>query len=225
MQREVFPIMHNDEITATAVTDPLIVALGEIHFMRSIGNRLKRKNYASYRMRLAARLLHLVRKEINEENATMTECLKVDHFDVFAKCALLACGKTLDSALEHPSVAIKIGFDVAKLVSAKLGYASKEKDDDKYKETKRFQKLMQSEWKIKVRKQAVILLEERGFNKRCELPDPEDVAKLAQYLIRQLNETPKQITNSEEYRRLAILTEARLLLYNKRRPGELEALS
>ena len=114
----------------------------------------------------------------------------------------MACGKTLDSELEHPSVAIKIGFDVAKLVSAKLGYASKEKDDDKYKETKRFQKLMQSEWKIKVRKQAVILLEERRFNKRCKLPDPEDVAILAQYLIRQLNETPKQITKLQSKSRI-----------------------
>lgn len=44
-----------------------------------------------------------------------------------------------------------------------------------YKDVKHFQSLLQTEWKLKVRKQATVLLEERCFKKQENLPDPEDV--------------------------------------------------
>lgn len=226
MKKEVFPVMINDEISSTAMSDRLIVALGEYHFLSSIGNRLKRKNYASYRMRLAARLLLLVRQETESNEAAMSDCLTVEYFDIIARCAILACGRNNDNEMQHPSVAIKLGFDIAKLVACKLGYAAKERNEGDYKDAKRFQSLLTREWKLKVRKQAALLLEERQFNKRNELPDPEDIARIAKYLTEQLDEySEKSVSTPDEYRRLGMLTQARLLLYNRRRPGELQALT
>lgn len=147
-------------------------------------------------MQLGARLLLLVRKEVKRQTLTMAECLTVQNFDTVAKCAILACGENEDSELEHPSVAIKLGLDNNKLVTAKIGYAAKSQNEDEYKDAKRSQSLLKAEWKLKVRKHATVLLEERRFNRRCELPDPEDIGKLAKYLTQKLTEYPSMSAES-----------------------------
>ena len=224
MKSEVFPSMNKDDITGIALHDTLIVAIGEWHFINNMGNKLKRKNYSSYRMRLCARLLQIVRAELQDPLATMSDCLVVENFDTFAKAALLACGTNTDDELKHPSVALKMGYDLMRLVAAKMTLYSKKRDEVNRKEAKRFAYLLEKEWKIKVRKQAKILLEERTFNKQDELPDPQDVAVLAEYLINNLNSLDLA-ADPGMFRRSIILTEARLILYNRRRPGELEAFS
>ncbi|KAH3814698.1 hypothetical protein DPMN_143204 [Dreissena polymorpha] len=57
--------------------------------------------------------------------ATMWDALDVGYFDLFAKCAISASGKTGDSEMEHPSVAIKMWFDIAKMTAVKIGFAAK----------------------------------------------------------------------------------------------------
>ncbi|KAH3814709.1 hypothetical protein DPMN_143218 [Dreissena polymorpha] len=93
MQLEVFPILHQDAITDTAISDPLIVALEEVHFMSSIVNRIKRKNYRSYRMRLAARLLLLLRKEMDHPEATMWDALDVGYLTLLQNVPFWPEGK------------------------------------------------------------------------------------------------------------------------------------
>ena len=220
---EVFKSMKKDDIGLTAMKDKLIIALGESHYFSNFGNRLKRKNYASFRMRLGARLLKLLRTDIGNNEATMSECLVVENFDRFVKCALIACEKNNEDELKHPSVALKLGDDLNKMVAAKIAFAAKSRNEIDRKEGKRFASVLVREWRLKVKKQATILLQERQFNKNAELPDPEDVAKLAQFLISSL----KSLTfdrDIETFRKVVMLTEARLVLYNRRRPGELSNL-
>ena len=220
---EVFKSMQKDEIGLTAMKDNLILALGEIYFFSNIRNKIKRKNYASFRMRLGARLLILLRKEIDNSEASMSECLVVENFDKVVKCALLACEKNSDDELKHPSVALKLSDDLNKMVDAKVALAAKSRNEVERKEGKLFKSLLGREWHLKVKKQAVVLLEERQFNKNAALPDPHDIALLAEFLINQLKAIRFDI-DIETYRQVVILTQARLLLYNRRRPGELSAL-
>ena len=223
MKSEVFPSMKKDELTAIAVSDNLIVALGEWHFINNLGNKIKRKNYTSYRMRLAARMLQIVRDQIGDPSATLSQCLVVENFDAFAKAALLACGKTSEEELKHPSVALKLGYDLVRLVGSKMAFYSKQRDEENRKEAKRLACILESKWKIKVRKEAKLILEERSFNKQSNLPDPNDIALLAEYLVKSLNNLELS-SDPCSFRRTVVLTEARLILYNRRRPGELEAL-
>ncbi|XP_065943060.1 uncharacterized protein [Magallana gigas] len=83
------------------------------------------------------------------------------------------------------------------------------------------------EWSVKVTKLARITLDVRLFNKRKELPDPSDIEKIAAYLVREIKNLYLTPNNSNEivFREAVVLAEARLLLYNRRRPGELECLS
>ena len=79
--------------------------------------------------------------------------------------------------LKHPSTAIKLGHDTGRLAAAKGTYAIKKRNEAQRKEAADFPYLVTAEWKLKVKKRAACLLEERRFNKPLSLPTPEDIAK------------------------------------------------
>ncbi|KAK3108247.1 hypothetical protein FSP39_004029 [Pinctada imbricata] len=223
LKKEVFPSMMQDDITRIAMEDRLILEVGEYHFSSNFANKIKRKNYTSYRMRLAARLLTLLRKELNMPNASYLDLIKGEYFSAFVKCSIEACGVTDDEELKYPSTALKLGFDVSRLAGAKSCYGITNRKDELRNEADDFTKLVEKLWKVHVKKRAATLLEERQFNKKTELPLPDDVAKLAKYLVDSLKSL-KLTADPAVFQRVVVLTEARLLLYNRRRPGELEAI-
>ncbi|XP_063403047.1 centromere protein F-like [Mytilus trossulus] len=225
--KEVFPIMKKDDITDVAIKDPLILALGDVWLMKNVDNKRKRKYYASYHMRLASRLISAFRKlSANKDNTTMSKMLSPENFDNVAKCALEICTDK-DGELKHPSTAVKSGFDIMRMVSSKLGISIKERDETMKKEASDFLFLMKMEWSIRVNKLARSILSERQFNNKKELPHPEDIANFASFLIKECQslDIDPATADGNTFRQTAMLVQTRLLLYNRRRPGELEAMS
>ncbi|XP_062612913.1 uncharacterized protein LOC134274668 [Saccostrea cucullata] len=222
LKKEVFPIMRQDNITKTAVADPLIVALGDVWLMKCVDNKRKRKYYCSFRMRLAARLLHLLRKESQCE-ASLWDFLTPGHFDLVAACALKACNEE-NGDLVHPTTAIKLGFDISRLAAIKLACCIKKGLHSDNKSTTDFIKLVEVEWGTKVKKLASTLINERHFNKPAKLPFAEDVCSLTNHILQELEKLNLAHLQLSTFRRAVVLAQCRLLLYNKRRPGELEAL-
>ena len=88
---EVFPSMNRDRITQTAQNDSLTVSLGDVWQMKHFGNKLRRKHFTSFRMRLASRLLLCVREAIGDDEASMHTILKPTYFDKVVECSLKAC--------------------------------------------------------------------------------------------------------------------------------------
>ena len=176
-------------------------------------------------MRLAARLLHLLRKDLGKPRATFLQLLDVDNFETFVNCSLNACRVNEDDELKHPSTAIELGYDIERLAAAKGTYAIKKKRRPE-KRSIRLPLLGQFRVEDQGEKGACCLLEERKFNKPSELSIPEDIVTLAQYLVSSLKVVDlKADPDPILFSRVAVLAEARLLLFNKRRPGELEAIT
>ena len=150
LQNEVFVIMTDDKISEIAQNDKLIVSLGNLWLMKNAGNKLKRKYYTSSHMRGAARLLVNVQKLTNMPSS-FSELLKPGHFDDFVKGALLTASPNLDDEedLKSPSTALKLGYDLKRLVGAKWSIALREKCSDAVEECKSFLKLMKFEWSIR----------------------------------------------------------------------------
>lgn len=219
--QEVFSIMRRDEITDVAINDALITTLGNVWLMKSIDNKMKRKHFASFHMRLAARLLTLLRVKCNT-NASMFDLIKPENFDQFADCTLEAC--RVEEELQHPSTAIKLGYDIMRIASAKLGYCIKNNDEKGRQEVTDFMSLMKMEFGTKVTKLAKVTLNERRFNKSKDLPLPKDVAKLSSYLLDEIKKIDLNQKDAISYRKTLILAQTRLLTYNRRRPGELEVM-
>ena len=72
-------------------------------------------------------------------------------------------------------------------------------------------------WSTDVKKRARHVLKERKLNTVVELPDPKDIALLAQHM-RQRMEQAESPQTYEEFKDLQYGILARLIAYNRRRP-------
>ena len=250
MVNEVFKSMINDVIGTTAKGDHLILALGESWLRRSVDNVEKRRHYASQHMRLVARLLLQLRspsdekdpsgkptdlvdkesandpsREIIKKDADLWSFLTPEHFDQVAmasiKCSLPYMDD--DEDLQSPSNAIKIKYDMKRMLNAKWAYIVKKNDHSEIeaKSCETFLRLIDVEWAEKVTKLARTVLLRRSFERKQELPSPSDIEKLTTYLTAQVKSIEKVPAN---YNRIVQLCQTRLMLYNKRRSGELEVV-
>ena len=226
MKAEVFRSMKNDDLGNIAKNDRLIVALGESWLRNNISNVEKRRYYASQRMRLVARLLNEL-NSLNEEEGSqkkpMSHFLEPKHFDAVCLAAIKCCAPFADDEeeLASPSNAIKLKYDIKRLVTSNLAFALKSKVDEVRQQSKDFLKLMEIEWLEKVTKLARMVLDRRRYEEHKELPVPDDVEKLTNFLIDQIKTTQRKPDN---FFKIVTLVQARLMLYNKRRSGEIEVI-
>ena len=121
--------------------------------------------------------------------------------------------------MEYQQRAIKLKYDIQRLVNSKWAYIVKKTGGEREVEAhacKAFLSLMDIEWRDKVTVMARSVLNRRKYELVKELPSPEDVETLTRHLIEELERTP--LTHSN-YRRVVVLAQSRLLLYNKRCTG------
>ena len=234
MREEVLPAMKRDSVRHVAMTDELILMLGESWLRRNVDNVEKRKYYSSQHMRLAAKLLIQLREmKVNkkqnetEENSDISlwEFLTPDYFDMIVDASLQVSMPEIDdiSELKSPSNAIKLKYDLKRLVNMKYAFLLKTNQEGReVSDCKSFLKLMTLEWSERVTKVARTILQQRKFMESKDLPSPEDIEKLTRYLVLELGSI--QLI-PENYMKIAVLCQTRLMMYNKRRSGELEVIT
>ena len=220
---EVFTIMHNDIIGEVARSDTLIVTLGNQWMEKNVGNVLKRGKYTSEIMRLVARFLIALRKLTGLELA-MWEFLKPSHFDNLAKATLMvseADGDDQDD-LRYPSNARKLGFDLKRLLNLKIGLCIEQENHSDQQDAENVAKQMNIFWGTRVAKLANVLLEERRFNVRQTMPMPEDIERLNDTLNKAITELKLNDISASNYVKISELCLVKLMVYNRRRTGEME---
>lgn len=225
MLKEVFPAMRCDEIGLTAQKDPLIIALGNQWLIRNVGNKLMRKYYASAVMRLSSRLLIELRSMVTPSTGTdMEDYLSPLYFEHVAKAALkVARQDSVDEeTLQAPSNAIKLSYDIKRLASIKLANAIQTSDRVKREAADDFLQLITIQWSTKLER---VLLEERKHVQKVPLPLPLDVKKLSEYLKQEALSCDLKNYSYENFRKVVTLGLASLITYNRRRPGEVQAMT
>ena len=214
--------MRKDEITRVAQGDQLICALGDVWLSKSMDNRLIRYRTSSFRMRLAARLLLETRNLLYIPDLDMFELIMPKNFDAIAKATLLLCKSNDCDELKHPSVALKVGYDMSRLAGLKLAQSFKIYDDIGKIDAQEFLQVMKLQWATNVSKLAHTVVNERHFKERRQLPNPKDTQTLAEKLTSSSNDI--DLSDKGQYTAVAKLVLPRLMLYNRRRCGEIEAL-
>ena len=222
LQKEVFLKMRNDDVSRCAQKDNLICQLGDVWLSKSIGHKLRRGRDSSFHMRLAAKLLLACRERLHMQSIDMFNLLIMKNFDIIVEETLKLCGLNEHEELAHPSTANKLGFDIARLVSLKYGLCLRNKDSDGKEEADGFLKLMKIDWSTKVTKRVGDLLRERHFENRRQLPHPKDIETIAEKLSSTL--TAYDFKNKTQYTTVAKTALLRLMVYNRRRSGEIEEL-
>ena len=137
LRNEVFARMRPDDITRIAQTDRIIIAIGNIWIKRHVGNPLKRSKYTRSTLRLLSNLLLNIRQLTGNNHMDMWSALVPDNYKLLVKATLVAAGKEYDGldytdrnelqALSSPSNAVKLGFELKRMLGVKRAMAILEK--------------------------------------------------------------------------------------------------
>ncbi|XP_013383013.2 uncharacterized protein LOC106153550 [Lingula anatina] len=228
LKSEVLSKFINDEISCVATKDELILHLGNQTIKNVAKNLLKRGRYASDKMRLAARILIEIRKIMAKE-ITWDEVLKPENFTIIvtAVTTLAGIGKE-GNTYETPSNALKGGYVIKDLANIKESAAlmSSPKNLQRAEEAADVIKLMEKNWSSNVSSLATATLDEGRYTTVQSLPVPEDLRVLSQHVQWKSNSlsTEAILKTKDGFREGVEIAQARLVTFNKRRPGEIEAI-
>ena len=212
--------MHSDDIFAKIKDDPLILRFGSI-LLSKLGQR--RKNNIAQRMRQLGRL----KKEMQINH--LEEGLKGGNFDQILDGVRRLCNAQVSkdgiSVFEKPALALRIGHNLKKAAHIKYGLALRQDDKIGQNEAEVFLTLYQQEWTDKISSVALASLAVNRFQKPQLLPCTEDLTKLTIYVDEEITRLTPLCQNTSDFktwRSLCETTMVKVILFNKRRGGEVE---
>ena len=177
-------------------------------------------------MRLVATLLRNFRCITGIKQYSMWDALTSENYRLLVYAVLTTATHDLEDVneLKSPSNAIKLGFDVKRMIGVKIAEAVIRKDNDSRRDAEDLMLVVNTYWSTDVTKIARIVLLDRQFNKEVLLPVPEDVTKLNDYMNEEINNLDLNTITLENFKKVSRLCGAKITLYNRRRPGEVENL-
>ncbi|XP_074033515.1 uncharacterized protein [Leptinotarsa decemlineata] len=228
----VFPRMLADKISLVAKSDPLICAFGaqylkihrEKHFI----------NVTSRKMREISRLL-LVLKEKEPMITSLLEALQPKYFDLICESTkTVAKYDNIKDSYGAPTYARNIGTSLKQCCDIAIRFNLKNEESSVQKaETevnlKNMIHLFNASWKFEISSQAGSDLNMKKWNKVTIVPLAEDLIVLKKYLIEKANTAINILkTDPNDKEAFGLLLETiycRIILLNRKRPGELQRLS
>ena len=214
----------HDEVAQIIKNDNIILKVGMLLYDK-LG--LPQRSKVNQDIRLLGRLVKIMRLVFHKENGFMSDFLKPANFDGIIKAVrMLAQEKTKGGQIlfEKPSNAKKCGPALMKCCDILMGEANRTSNEEREKEEKRLENLLNKEWKYKI--SAIVSRSEKEIkrNQPVLLPITEDLKKLNKFLdaeikrcLKEVNEQPAS-TSAFQCLQKAVLS--RLISFNKRRSGE-----
>ena len=220
--------MHQDDLSEAVKKDPLLQQFGET-LLKKYGPR--KKNDIGQRLRQLARLLLKCREEMSSNSLDYMDLLCGKHFDAclsgtFALCKLNITGDGRRE-FEIPSLALRLGHLLKRMATIKQGYCLRQDNMEGLKQAESFGQLLQTEWTDAVATNAHNTLKRRKDNTVQILPLTDDLRALRSYQIKEMKLCIDQLQEETSYsiwRKLAQLTMTRMIIFNKRRGGEVSKL-
>lgn len=226
MHKSVLAIMRQDHISFIARKDELIIRFGYSLFEKDGSSKA---TYISQKMRSLARLLEMLQKIPGKENCPLAEFISPSSFDDIVEATRQLCVFNIAeendnlASVKTPSLALKIGHSLKRCAALLRGIALRKRERDLKETVDSFLELLEAEWSSKVSAAALRSLSDNQFNKTPILPLTGDLIKLRQFLLAEIPASTKRLLNQptlQEWRSLAELTVARIIIFNKRRGNE-----
>ena len=153
------------------------------------------------------------------------------HFDACVKATQTIAGMYVTQDGRHefkvPSLAIRLGHLLKKLVTVKQGSCLRQEQHDDLKKAETFKTLIEAEWTDEIASNCHNTLRRRKDNTIEVLPVTDDLLKLRDYHRKEIALCIESLKTKPSYcvwRRLAQLTMTRITIFNKRRGGEMSKL-
>jgi hypothetical protein len=232
MFRRIVQGMKKDEKTIIIRNDSLLQKLAS-KLMQRVAHSKHHDNYIRNRLRQLVELLLKVRSsKLELKNADMHALIRPCHFKLVLELVKSISGyNDNDHSFTVPSKAIRLGHDVKKCAMLVRCAALQEEDRTAAKNAQAFVELCSGEWLDEISCGARRTLQARKVNKPLLLPLAADVCKLHNHL-RDIHQSsrdiiaigPTDLHFAEAFRRLQESFLGQLILFNRRRQGEVSML-
>ena len=216
-------LMKNDRLLQAVAGKMLQRVNCDMHHTNNIRARLRK---------LCRVVLHMRKSNSALSNVNLREILTPKHFSSVISAVKAVAGHEGDNCLASPSVAVDLGRDLKKCAVKLKGMALEEGDREVAKNAKNFLARCTDEWNDEVSGGARRTLKRRKVNKTLLLPVASDVMKLNAHLQEVQKGSMASVQSpgkdddsfSVAFRQLASTLLAQLILFNRRRPGEVSKL-
>lgn len=220
--------LRADEISLVAKRDKLICEVAR-KYLKS--HREKHLTMVARRyMRRLARLLMEVRNIENDKSLQLLSILNPTKFKaIVAATRKICCYDSSTKKFRSPSFALQLGTIIKKAISAAYSMeVQKNCNSPRLAVLVSMKKLVEEEWAVEVSTEAGQNLNLNRFNKPTLMPVAEDISKMKKYLDKLVLDAKTKLAendkNEDAYRQLIEGCYCNLLLFNKRRVGELQRI-
>ena len=230
---EVTHAMRADDITRIAKSDNLIIVFGE-KLCQKLGHNKFQYNYIRCKLREMGRFLLQLREDSKNPNGKLEDYICPDQFRLLVSSARKVSGFDEEGhTYSTPSLALKLGHSIRKCARILQGRSIELDQEEKKKKCKSFLQLMDINWLEEMSSNALRTLYDAKRNKVKLLPLADDVRLLSAYLkqkgktayecLQKNQNEGTELTSQWGMLRDIVLT--RLILFNRRRQGEVSQLS
>ncbi|XP_073719998.1 uncharacterized protein [Misgurnus anguillicaudatus] len=218
--------MKNDDISSVVRNDFLILQLSQSLYNKH-GSDPTKFEYIRQKVREVGRLLLSMKKKF--AILSFEDALKPNNFYKVIEAVKDVAGYEEKShSYKTPSLALKLGHSLNKIADIILCRAIAGEDDALTKAAERFKRLCSSEWAEHVSHAALATLSKSKFNKPSTIPFTHDVQLLHQCLEKKSADAFENLKNhesSQAYAELAKVTLAQVIIFNRRRAGEVSKMT
>ncbi|XP_052456347.1 uncharacterized protein LOC128016052 isoform X20 [Carassius gibelio] len=216
------------------IQDKIAVAIKGDNCILNYGFRLFKKNekivsqhqYIRQKLRELGRLL-LEAKKITHVK-TIQELIKPEQYSQVVRAAKNLSGFSEETGIyQCPSLARKVGHSLHSLAMFIKSEGLKKKDKETIKDAEEFAQLYLESWRFDIAGQALTQLNRAKWNAPQLLPLTQDIQRLHCYLEEKLQQHLKDLKehrSSTNWKELAKVTLTQVMLFNRRRAGEVSRM-
>ncbi|XP_071357574.1 uncharacterized protein [Trachinotus anak] len=219
--------MHQDEVTNIIKQEKSILRLGE-HLYAKHGHDKTKHEYIRQKMREIGRLIELSQKAGRLKQ--IEDFYVPSNFNFVVEAVKGVAGFDEEKNLyKTPSLALKLGHALKKIADILEGVAQMaESDNEEFlKNVKTTRNLDEKKWDVCVSSRALQTLKEGKWNTPQLLPFTEDVKKMHMHLDKCREEYKgklENLPNKKNLSKLANVTLCEVILFNRRREGEVSKM-
>lgn len=231
---KVINLMNQDDVASVIRNDFSIIQFAQSLYNKH-GEDPTKYEYMRQKLREVGRLLLCLRTQFSIHN--LEEALKPANFQRVVQAVKIVAGFDEEKLFyQTPSLALKLGHTLHKISDIIHCHALMAEDEEMIKSTDTFNKLYSSKWSELVSCTALNTLSHAKYNKPLShakynkpltLPFTEDVQSLHQHL-KKAGENAfsnfKDDANPQTYAELAKVTLAQVIVFNRRRAGEVSKM-
>ncbi|XP_072289236.1 uncharacterized protein [Eucyclogobius newberryi] len=217
--------MINDPVTQAILNHKVILQFGESMFEQQGADPSRHENIRQNLRQIARLVLEAQKKTPLKE---MEDFFVPDNFKHVVSAVNTVAGyNSKSNSYSSPSLAIKLGYQLQKLCSIVEGNAIKCGDESRAKSAQSFLEVYKKKWNTLVSASALTTLRETKRVKEKSVPSVQDVKQLNSYVANAhavAENKFREHVSAETYAALAKVILGRVILFNRRKPGEVSSL-